>query len=527
MPWFSDRRMIRAVARVGEQIPSGPAMFMVIAQQPPTTAVAGAALTTQPNIAFIDEYNNPVSGAGIVVTATPSVGTISGSTTAVGAAGYAAFTTLTMDAIAGTPTGYRSITFSAPGFASVVSTGILFSSTIGLLAGYGLHLDAQQLNYAEGAAVTTWPDLSGNGRHFVLPSGGPPWTGPTFCNGYLFHKPGVRFNGTTHQLESDATPFAAATFPQTLIIVLKWLATTFAEAYRGAIAFQSGGNGYGYGVRGAGHNFERMEPNTNVFQPIGNQTPTLVPQAAVMVARSVLVSGSGVLVYRNGVLVTGAGVVVPSLATTKVSLGALTAAQADAATARLGTPTIGEVIWYPFELTAAEITSMYTDYLNPRWLLSTATSAETACGTAPAPVNPAPTRGPILLEDSVIDGVTIHVYGWVAGADITSTDTQQSILIFTFSEPIKRFALTLNTAIDPSSAAMMIIGANNYQGSIYAVDYVPGAGTTTRTIGERSQINETTTGFTAVIVRRGFSVSGSGSGAVNVQDCRFSKMSDP
>lgn len=265
------------------------------------------------------------------------------------------------------------ITIPVGSYSIKVQDGLVMSSSVPItvtlaippVAGFGLWLDALQLNLADNTSVPVWSDLSGNGRDFVTRLAGPPWTAPKFRTGIMNTRPGVRFNGTTDQLESLIAPFQV--FPQTLIIVLKWLTSVPPNIENGAIAFQALGAGYGYGVRGEGFNTEALELSSSKFTLVGGQSPSLVPQCDEMVVRSAIVGGIGAFLFRNGVNVTGIANTVPSLTATHAALGVLASDQTTAGAAKMGAPDIAEVVWWPFELTGAQLLSVYTSYFKPKW----------------------------------------------------------------------------------------------------------------------------------------------------------------
>lgn len=72
--------------------------------------------------------------------------------------------------------------------------------------------DAGSLSGANGSAVATWPDLSGNGMDMVSPSWNvpisqsPAFTSPTLVNGSQNAQPVVRFDGNGNVLQSVLTP---------------------------------------------------------------------------------------------------------------------------------------------------------------------------------------------------------------------------------------------------------------------------------------------------------------------------------
>ena len=69
------------------------------------------------------------------------------------------------------------------------------------ISGLGIWLDASTLALADGAAVTTWPDISGE-NHLLTPQ---TYTAPTFKTNALNDKPVVRFAGGTNVLISDVS----------------------------------------------------------------------------------------------------------------------------------------------------------------------------------------------------------------------------------------------------------------------------------------------------------------------------------
>lgn len=107
---------------------------------------------------------------------------------------------------------------------SVVSNGVVRAtakdpaSLTSVLGNLRLWLKADALALADGAAVTTWPDSSGNG---VVVSQGTPVNQPTYKTGVYNGKPTIRFNGLanpnsskfslTLPMSTDMTLFVVAT----------------------------------------------------------------------------------------------------------------------------------------------------------------------------------------------------------------------------------------------------------------------------------------------------------------------------
>lgn len=113
---------------------------------------------------------------------------------------------------AGTLTLSGSHTYTGP---TSINAGVLrlqppLPTVVGTL---GLWLDAAQLPLANGASVSTWPDLSGNGRNATAGNA------PTFVatNSAFNRLPTVRFNGSSHYLNVNLTFLAGS--PYTIFAV--------------------------------------------------------------------------------------------------------------------------------------------------------------------------------------------------------------------------------------------------------------------------------------------------------------------
>ena len=127
-----------------------------ITTQPSGSAVSGQPFAQQPVIQVQDAVGNPVAQAGIGVTVAitaPGTGTLSGTmTVSTDNAGMAAYTNL---AITGS-TGTRTLTFTASGLSSVVSTGV----TLGAGAATQIAVNGGNNQSAPaGTAVTTAPSV--------------------------------------------------------------------------------------------------------------------------------------------------------------------------------------------------------------------------------------------------------------------------------------------------------------------------------------------------------------------------------
>lgn len=226
-------------------------------------------------------------------------------------------------------------------------------------------LDAQQLVLSEGNAVSQWDDMSGNGRHFTVATGGPPWGAPTFRSTGLNGKPYVEFDGVDDLLSFNAAGLTV--LPQTVILVLFWPSFVASANGNGAWSLASLGSnsGYGYGALNFGSDFQGAHV-TNIGWITVESPRTVTPLTVAVIPRG---TDPDLSVYKNGTWFNdmNSGAAVSFAGVTRFVLGALYGDQATAADARIGRPRIGEVLWYNRELTEAEILSLYNNHLKPRW----------------------------------------------------------------------------------------------------------------------------------------------------------------
>lgn len=150
---------------------AGAADSMTISTEPSATAVGGVAIVRQPVILFIDQYGNATTANGLVVTATPSTGTVSGSNGVASVNGRSTFTTLAFDDIPLVPAANRTLTFSCPTFASVVSDSVLVQLGNDMGIWFAADAAGNTLNGNVPPELQTALDLTGFGRSVNLLSG--------------------------------------------------------------------------------------------------------------------------------------------------------------------------------------------------------------------------------------------------------------------------------------------------------------------------------------------------------------------
>lgn len=512
MWWFADRRMIRGVTGAPPgNIPIGPPVRMVIMQQPPTGAISGSVLSTSPVVGFQDIYGNIVPNAGANVTAAPSVGTMSGTLVVAADAslGAATFANLIFDDIANAMMSSRTITFSCPGFANVVSNAVLVNKAslkFWVEADFGV-VDAN------GAAMTTWADRSPSGAN-VSPA--PTKSAPIFRSSGFGGIAGLPYWDFLNSHAAKTAMLAALRVTTTTefyvfqrdpadanCAIALLLSDTIDQGIQdsAASAYASRWN--------AGHTI-LLESSYSVgtWLPKGSRQIVRQEMGGTHATHKVFLNGAQQLLADQ--FVNNPGAVQSS--DVEVHLGYRDVALP-------GFDLLGQIaaaLVFTPALNATEITAVEA-YL-AKWL-------------AAGPAVPISGHGPILFASQVIDGVTVTVSGWHSSGtpDFASSDYQYGRLVFTFSEPIKRFRATLvfgQTA--PIPWYRLIQGVNNLTGP-WSYDIVPGAGGaySPGINNQTVQINDTVTGFTSVITQLA-PISGAGFSPMSVfKDCYFSKMSDP
>lgn len=513
MWWYPDRRMIRAVARAGiaGNFPIGAPVRMVIVLQPPGSAIAGQVLSSAPVVAFMDAYGNLVSNIGIMVTAAPSSGTMSGTTVVASGSGGAQFTNLIFDDIANTIVSTRTITFSAPGFASVVSTGVVVTKAslkLWLEADYGV-VDAA------GAALTSWADRSPSGGNMTPGTGmtAPVYRATGFGGATL---PYWEFNNA-HGMKTPSLAALGLGDFTVFLVGLREVADTNGNWYE---VFSTTGFGtpITQGLRPNGPAlYDARQPTITLLESSYNEGGAwLTTNVRKLFRHESDGLNAGHKLFDNGVQKVFSGnPLTNNPGTTLPLLSSFHVGYRDSGTPSLNLRgKIAAIMAFTPKLSNAEAQSVEL-YLQ-KWL-------------AAGPATPAAFRGPILLASQVIDGVTVTVSLWQSSGtpDFASSDSSYGKLIFNFSEPIKRFRATLvfgQTA--PVPWYRSIIGVRNFTGP-YNWDYVCGDGYAPDVDNQTVQINDTVTGFTNVITQLA-PISGSGLVPTSVfKDCYFSKMSDP
>lgn len=512
--WFyPDRRVIRAVARAGAvgNFPIGSPVRMVLVGQP-HSALAGVVMSPNPFIAFVDIYGNIVSNVGVIVTATPSVGTMSGTTAIQAAIGGADFSNLIFDDIVNTIMGERTITFSCPGFSSVVSAPIVVTKAslkLWMEADYGV-VDAN------GAAMTSWADRSPTGTA-VTPA--PTKSAPIYRT--------TGFGGVANLPYWDYLNAHGAKTPQLAALALT-TSTEFYVVQRDAADANCAvavlvSDVINQGIQDAASSVYASRWNaghTVLNESSYNNAGGWIPKGSRKLIRHEM-GGTHAThkVYLNGVqqvlpdqFVNNPGTVATSAIEARLGYRDVTLPALD----MLG-QFAAALVFTPV-LSAAEAASVES-YLTTKWL------------GASSPVTPRASRGPILYASQVIDGVTVNVTLWESSStpDFASSDHIYGRLIFSFSEPIKRFRCTLvygQIATQGIQWYRLVMGVRNYTGPYY-FDYVTGDGFAPGIDNQTVQINDTVTGFTHVITELA-PISGSGFLPTSIlKDCYFSKMTDP
>lgn len=512
MWWYADRRMIRSVVKSGSvgNFPIGAPLRMVVMAQPPGSAITGAALSPAPAVAFMDAYGNTVANTGAVVTATPSAGTLSGTTVVQAGALGAEFDNLIFDDIANTIVSTRTITFSCPGFSDVTSSGVVVTKSslkLWLEADYGV-VDAS------GAALTSWADRSPSGGHMTPGTG---MTAPVFRSSGFGGVSNLQYweFANAHGMKTPSLAALALADFSVFIVGLREVADSNGNWYE---VFSTTGAGapITQGLRPNGPAiYAARQPAAILLESSRNDAGTwLTTNVRKLFRHEMDGLNAGHQLYDSGVqkvfgsnpAATDPGLVPPLTSSFHVGYR-------DSGTPSLNLRgKIAALMAFTPRLTAAEASSVES-YLTTKWL-------------GAAQTNPVAFRGPILLASQVIDGVTVTVSQWAASGipDFASTDNVYGKLIFSFSEPIKRFRATLVLAQVAAMGYRSIFGVRNFT-SPYTWDYVVGSGYAPEIDDQEIQINDTATGFTNVITQ--LPLSGVGEPFSVFKDCYFSKMSDP
>jgi len=242
------------------------------------------------------------------------------------------------------PTGTASSTKSNSFFGELASF-VIGISVLPPVAGYTSWYDASQLSLADGAAMASWADLGPGANTLTQGTGAlqPNYyktTGAYLINGH----PAVRFNSTGPSFMSVST---SASQPFSTFAV--WQPVSAANASNSYIVHE-GGSFAGVYYTASPPNGIQLYFGANV-----NSGLTVTPGAAASVAASV--NGASSLVSVNGVnsaaLSPGAG------GATDIGLGQQNAGNSMDSL-------YGEVLFYPFALTAPQLASLHT-YAQTKW----------------------------------------------------------------------------------------------------------------------------------------------------------------
>jgi hypothetical protein len=207
--------------------------------------------------------------------------------------------------------------------------------------------DASTLGLADLAAVSSWPDSSGNGRNLSQGSG---TLQPIFHANAQNGLGVVTFDGSNDTM--GATVPAAQYSPLTTLAVVAWVSGT----WKTFCGIGSNRELCG-GVDGSSYWEESSTAGSSVSCPSG-------PTSGVYYYTTFVINGASSLIRINGGAVTGSG----TLAAADASATALSIGSAGAANYWAGS--VGEVVVYTGALNSTDYTAV-EGYLRDKWFYQT------------------------------------------------------------------------------------------------------------------------------------------------------------
>jgi hypothetical protein len=405
----------------------------------------------------------------------------------------------------------RNVTVTTNGVTAGPAT-FTVTAAPGIVAGPRLWLEADYgIVDAPNALLTAWGDRSGNAANTSTGSG---MTAPTYrSTGFGGSAlPYIDFEGSHGILTPTMTPLSLGSFT-VFSVGLRAVADGNGNFYEHFIPA-----GIGAGLRNTATSiYAARMPSITLLQSARNTVGAgAIPTNVRKIFRHVMDgTNTGHQLYMNGVLTTfGTNPDTADPGTVASGDGSIHIGYRDSGTPSLNlTGQIAATLVYSPMLGSTDTATVET-YL-AKWLTGGATAGS----------------GPIVLNSSVIRGVTITVYGTVANdwtAIYQSSGIFASLIVVTFSTPIIQFGATQSYApypSDTSKATVMFAG-----GSPDPVSGLPTPGVATAAFANTNGDREFVTylpGFTTVVMGTLGRRPDSGYNIAQFQNFRFWLPGDP